>query len=140
MSLPDPQKTWDEYYERKKAERLREAGLLWQSLMHAGVTDETVLALDFVLFGTSRQDVQALADQLVENYTVEVVESADQHAWLSKGTTRPYGIMLTQEQHLAWVTFMAEVARSHACVFSAWSIEAPSLKVKVDSEHVEGDA
>lgn len=140
MPIEDPQKTWDEYYERKKAELLREAAALDASMRSAGVTEETTLALDFVHFGASRSNVEALAEQLSENYAMEVVQADDQDTWLARGTTRPYGINLSQEQHFDWVGFMAEVARSYSCVFSTWLLEAPSLGLSFNSEHVDGDA
>jgi hypothetical protein len=140
VPVQDPQTTWDEYHDRKKEDRLREAAVLDDSMRSAGVTDETPLGLDFVHFGSSRQDVEALANQLTENYTVDVVDNADQSAWLAKGTTRPYAINLSKEQHIAWVGFMADVARSHACVFSTWSIVAPSLAKSFSSEQLESDA
>ena len=140
MPVQDSQSTWDEYHARKKEQRLREAAILDHSMRSAGVTDETPLGLDFIHFGSSRQDVEALAKQLTENYTVDIVEDADQCAWLAKGTTRPYAINLSGEQHIAWVGFMADVARSYACVFSTWSIAAPSLAKSFSSEHVESYA
>jgi len=140
VPVEDPQKTWHEYHERKKAQRLREAAILDHSMRSAGVTDETSLALDLVHFGSSRLDIESLAKQLAENYTVEVVQDVGQGIWFAKGTTRPYGIKLSQTQHLAWVSFMADVARSHGCVFSTWSIEAPSMGSAFASEHVDSDA
>jgi hypothetical protein len=139
MSNEDPQNTWSDYYQRKKAQRVGEASQMWKMMQDAGVDDTTVLALDFVLFGTSQPDVQNLAKQLAENYEVQVTQSDEQGYWLVTGTTRPYGISLNQEQHLGWVEFMADVARSHACVFSAWSFEVPSLDARFDSQDFESD-
>lgn len=139
MPLQDSQEAWDEYYQRKKAERLHEAAVLDLSMRSAGVTDETALAIDFVHFSSSRPNIEMLAEQLSENYTIEVVQTDDQDAWLARGTTRPYGINLSQEQHLTWVGFMADVAASCACVFSTWLIEAPSLKLSFNSEHIDGE-
>jgi len=136
MLTQDPQATWAAYYADKKLERVREATELWSQLTRAGVTGETVLALDFVLFGTVQSNVHALANQLSENYSVTVSPDEDQGVWYAKGTTRPYGITLNQEQHLAWVEFMADVAQSHSCVFSTWELEAPSLRAKFQSEHL----
>ena len=137
MSSDDPQSRWSEYYQQKKAERVAEASQLWEMMQHAGVNDTTVLALDFVLFGTSQSDAESLAKQLSENYEVQVAPGDEQGTWLVNGTTRPYGISFTQEQHMGWVEFMADVARSHACVFSTWSLEAPSLGERFDTENLE---
>ena len=134
MSIEDPQKVWTAYYERKKAERLEQASALWQQMRLSGVKGDTLLALDFVHFGTSRSDVEALATQLRENYDMYVVPSEEPGYWLAKGTTRPIGIALDREQHLSWVEFMSDVAQSYACVFSSWSFDAPSLSVSFSSE------
>ena len=66
----DPQKTWADYYERKKDQRLSEASLMWKELHKAGVSSETVLALDFLHFGNSKEGVESLARQLSENYEI----------------------------------------------------------------------
>ncbi len=70
---------------------------------------------------------------------MQVVPSAEEGYWLSKGTTRPYGITLNREQHLAWVEFMADVAHSCGCVFLTWSLEAPSLGAHFHREAVESE-
>ena len=62
--------TWAEYARRKRAERLSEAEDVWRALRAGGVDDETVLAVDFVHFGPSQSQVESLALQLSENYTV----------------------------------------------------------------------
>jgi hypothetical protein len=136
MTEQDPEVVWSEYYQRIRGRRAREADALWDQMREAGVSDDTVLALDFVHFGNVREKVDALARQLSENYTVEVVV-ADQGYWHVKGTTRPEGICLSQAQHAEWVLFMADVARSHACVFSTWSLEAPSLRKTFKSEELD---
>ncbi len=85
MSSEDPQSTWSDYHQRKKAERMGEASQLWKMMEHAGVNDTTVFALDFVLFGTSQPDAESLAKQLSENYEVQVAPSDEQGYWLVKG-------------------------------------------------------
>ncbi|MEP1895877.1 MAG: hypothetical protein ABJQ98_15330 [Alloalcanivorax venustensis] len=137
MPTEDPQQVWEDYYGRKKSQRLQEATEIWRQLESAGVASNTVLALDFVHFGKSQHDAEALANQLSENYEMEVVESERDGCWLVKGTTRPYGIEMTEEQHLGWVEFMADVANSYACVFSTWAIEAPALGANFHSEGIE---
>jgi hypothetical protein len=54
MSPDDSQRTWAEYYQRKKAERIGETRKITEMMRLAGVSDDTVLVLDFVHFGTSR--------------------------------------------------------------------------------------
>ena len=112
MTTEDPQRTWSDYYQRKKAQRMEEASGLWDLMCNAGVNEETVLALDFTHFGTSRESVEALASQLSENYDTKVVPSEERGYWYAKGTTRPDGVTLTREQHSGWVEFMADVAQS----------------------------
>ena len=137
MSSDDPQKIWSEYFQRKKAQRMEEASGLSKLMQDAGITEETVLALDFVHFGNSKEDLEALSNQLSENYSMRVVENDEEGYWVAKGTTRPNGINLSQEQLFGWVEFMSDVAQSYACVFSTWSLEAPSLGVQFHSEKIE---
>lgn len=134
--MQDPQGTWSEYYDRKKSERLHEARALCLAMRSAGVRDDTVLALDFTCFGSSAPAVRALATQLAENYDVRVSPGKEPGYHLVTGTTRPHGITLSPEQHVAWVEFMSDIARSHACVFSEWSLEAPSLRKTFRSSEV----
>lgn len=136
--MDDVQRTWDDYYERKKQERIREASKVWAQLRTAGTTDSTLLALDFVHFGNSRSGIEALARQLSEHYEVRIASRENEAGyWLLEGTTRPYAVTLTEHAHLEWVEFMADVARSHGCVFSGWVVEAPSLSVRCNSEDAE---
>ncbi len=137
MPPEDLQQVWEDYYSRKKSQRFQEAADLWRQMEAAGVASDTVFALDFVLFGQSQHDARALANQLSENYEMEVVEPEGDGYWFVKGTTRPYGIEMTEEQHLDWVDFMVDVAKSYACVFSTWTIEAPALGAKFHSEEIE---
>lgn len=137
MQNTDPQAIWSDYYLRKKAQRIEEASRLWQLAQDADVKDETVLAIDFVHFGSSSDELEELSKQLSENYEMQVVQAEEAGYWLAKGTTRPYGITLTKEQHMSWVEFMIDVAHSYACVFSTWSLEASSLGIHLRSEQVE---
>ncbi|WPD22953.1 MAG: hypothetical protein SD837_00020 [Candidatus Electrothrix scaldis] len=137
MTDQDPQQTWEDYYRRKRSERLAEAEILWDQMESAGVNEVTVLALDFVHFGRNENDARDLSVQLSEHYSV-AVEPADQEGYFFvRGTTRPEGITLTKEQHTGWVEFMCDVAQSYACVFSTWSLEAPKLSKTFPSEDVE---
>lgn len=128
---------WDEYQRRKRGERLFEADQVWAALVAAGVGPETVLAIDFVHFGPSRAHVDGLAKKLAENCTV-TMEPGTGDYWLLKGTTRPYGVTLSAADHIAWVEFMCDVAADFGCVFSTWSLDAPSLGLTVGSEAFEG--
>ena len=135
----DTQEIWSDYYARKRAQRLQEAAGMWQILLSGGATEDTVIAIDFVHFGTKRDDIEHLAQQLSENYAVEVSHGSDGY-WLVKGTSRPNGLAFTQDQHMAWVQFMCDVAQSYGCVFSTWLLDAPSIGVSASSEAAESDS
>ena len=72
MTDQDPHQIWEDYYRRKKSERLAEAEILWDQMKSAGVNEETVLALDFVHFGRNENDAKDLSSQLSEHYNVAV--------------------------------------------------------------------
>jgi hypothetical protein len=137
MPTEDPQEIWEDYYRLKKVQRMDEANQIWEKMKSQGIDKTTVLALDFVHIGSSKPDINDLATQLEENYEMRVTPAETDGYWLAKGTTRPYGVTLTQDQLFGWVEFMSDVAQSYACVFSAWTIEAPSLGVKIESEAFE---
>lgn len=124
------------YYEEKKAQRRSEAIRLINEMVEAGITDSTILALDFTHFGNNQEGLEGLQSQLSENYEISI-EKADDEYWLLKGTTRPYGITLSADDHLTWVEFMADVAQSYGFVFSTWSLEAPDLKRVFDSGGID---
>jgi hypothetical protein len=130
----DPQKTWADYYQGLKDRRLSEATSLWGKFREAGGSSETVVAMDFVHFSSSKADLESLASQLSENYAVSVVPRSEEGYWELRGTTRPSGIELSEEQHSAWVEFMVNVAQSYACVFSTWQLEASSMNRVFSSE------
>ena len=132
------QAVWQDYVQRKRAERMSEAAQVWQALVAAGGTPETVLAIDFVHFGQMPAQAEALRGQLAQNYSASV-ESGPDGYWLVKGTTRPYGITLTAADHLDWVGFICDAAQSHGCVFSTWSLAAPSLGATFSSEAFEAE-
>jgi hypothetical protein len=135
----DPQKIWDDYYDRIKRRHLTAAALLWGEIEAAGANEETIFALDFAHFGNNRDDVDDLARQLSENYATKVSARSEQNYWDVRGTTRPEGICLSKDQHTAWVEFMVDVAQSYACVFSEWTLEAPALGQTFQSAHLDDD-
>jgi hypothetical protein len=132
----EAENTWQQYVQRKRAERLSETSQVWSALVAGGGSAETVLAVDFVSFSPSQAQIEGLAQQLSENYAVTTERGPDGY-WLLKGTTRPYGITLSAADHLNWVGFMCEVAESHGCVFSTWSLNAPALALTISSEAFE---
>ncbi len=137
--MDDPQKTWDDYYDRIKRRRMAAAALLWAEIEAAGVTEDTVFALDFTHFGSVRGNADDLARRLSEHYDTKVVGRNEPNYWDITGTTRPEGICLSKAQHFAWVEFMVDVASSYACVFSDWTLEAPALGRTFQSAHLDTD-
>ena len=136
--MPDEsQHTWDDYYDRIKRRRIAAATLLWDEIEAAGADEQTIFALDFFHFGNNRNDVDDLVGQLSENYTLKISARSEQDYWDIKGTTRPNGICLTRDEHAAWVEFMVDVARSYACVFSEWTLEAPALGGTFQSKQLD---
>jgi len=139
MTSEDPQKIWEEYYKNKKSQRMQEASELWNKMVIAGVEKDTILAIDFLHFGTNEESVKNLGSQLSENYKIEIVPGKEKGYWYAKGTTRPYGINLSGEEHSDWVEFMFDVSKSYGCLFSTWSVEAKSLGQVFESESIEKD-
>ena len=133
----DAEEMWTAYYARMKQRRLSEATKIWSEMQRAGISAETTLALDFSHFASQRADAESLAAQLSENYEIEVSAEPQSGYWFVNGTTRPYGVSLDEEQHKSWVEFMADVARSHSCVFASWVLEAPALGRAFRSEDIE---
>ncbi|HZH44589.1 MAG TPA: hypothetical protein VEY50_10960 [Lysobacter sp.] len=127
--------TWNAYYDRKRNERLQEADAVWRRLAAAGVSEDTVLVIDFTHFGADRTHAEALAQQLSEHYATSLEPGPDGY-WLVKGTTRPYGVSLTEDQHRDWVDFMCDAARPHGCVFSTWTVDVHPHGPRVSSEGV----
>lgn len=130
------QEIWDLYYADIKARRLSEAATLWSLMTSDGVTDETVLALDFVHFSQEHDGAKALQKQLSENYDSSL--SKQNNSWIISSTTRPHGIDLDDEQHTTWVEFMCDVTQSHGCVFLTWSFESPKLMRQWSTEEIDG--
>jgi len=137
----DPQQTWDDYYQRIRRRRIREAEIVHAQMADDGVSDSTVLALDFRHFGNEKEQVRSLAAQLSENYATEVRRSDhDDNYWLLDGTTRPEGVdEMTEERCVDWVAFMCDVAQSYGCVFSTWHLTDPSTSRTWSNEEIDVD-
>lgn len=131
--MAEPEETWEEYYSRIIKRRKEEASAIWTKMAEDGLTDETFLALDFLHFTKNKNDLDEMSKQLSKNYKTTIDKGNDEY-WFLSGTTRPYGIKLTQESFLSWIDFMCKVSKSYACVFSVWSAEAPDLKKKWTNE------
>ncbi len=136
----DPQAIWTEHYARIRKRRISEARILHQQMSESGVNTETVLALDFLHFGKSENDVRKLASQLSENYHMSVTPRDDTEYWTAAGTTRPMGIDgMDEAQCTEWVSFMCDVANSYGCVFSTWSLTDPMRDQTWSNETIDVD-
>ncbi len=125
--MSDPQKTWEEYYVRIKSRKIDEATQLWNAVVDSGANEETVFAMDFSHFCDVSSKLNELAQQLSENYEIELGEVDEKGYQVLTGTTRPYGNELNGEDLINWVGFMCDVAQSYSCVFSEFTLESPEL-------------
>lgn len=128
---------WGEYYERIKRRRLGEADLLWSAMRSNGVSDETVLAMDFMIFCGDEVGAKRVAQQLSENYTTSLRHDLREGVWFVDGTTRPTGLTISKEEHSNWVGFMSDVSAQYGCVFASWTLETPKLDLVFTSETLE---
>lgn len=135
MNDEEAQKTWEEYHERIKNRRLAQAKVINSELVRHDVTGETDLILDFRFFTQDESGAKGIQSQLSENYDISI--SKDDDYWLIDGTSRPYAVNLTTEQHLGWVEFMHDAALSHGCIFSTWSITNHKSKQVWSNENIE---
>jgi hypothetical protein len=133
MTEPDPAAAAQAFFDRKRADRLAEAGHLWPELVHAGFRDDMVLLLDFLLFGREEAGARALAAAVAQTYGTEVSALPD-GGWRVVGTTRPYGARFDETRLRDWVAYLADLAAAHGMVFSVWAVEAPALGVSFTSE------
>jgi len=137
MNEDEAQKYWNEYYKKRKNERMSEASQMQIQMNQAGVTSATVLALDFVCFGRKQEDINELSSHLSGSYNMTTEPTKEDDYFLLKGTTRPEGINLEPEQHMQWVDYIFDVVQSYSCVFTSWSLESPELKIQFNSEEFE---
>ena len=64
----------------------------------------------------------------------------DDNFWMLDGTTRPEGVDdMTEQRCVDWVSFMCDVAQSHGCVFSTWSLTDPSTLDSWSNENIDVD-
>lgn len=137
----DPQQIWDEYYQRIRRRRIREAEIVHAQMSEDDFTDSTVLAIDFRHFSRNEDSIHNLAKQLSEHYTTTITRSEnDNRCWVLDGTTRPEGIEgMTEQRVVDWVSFMCDVAQSHGCVFSMWRLTDPCRSRSWSNEMLDVD-
>lgn len=137
MNEEEAQQIWDEYYERIKQRRLAEAAILWSDMQSSGVTDETILALDFKIFCGSEMGAKNVEEQLSENYNISLKHDTVDNVWIVEGTTRPTGFTFNKEMHMDWVNFMTDASAQYGCVFASWALESPKLRLIFESNTIE---
>jgi hypothetical protein len=120
MNEQEAQVVWDEYHERIKNRRIAQAHVINSELVNFGITAESDLILDFTFFTQKEDGANGLKTQLSENYEISITK--ENEYWHIQGTTRPYVVSFTNQQHLGWVEFMHDVALSHGAIFSTWTI------------------
>ena len=131
---------WTDYYARIRRRRIAEAEFIVAQMRDAGVSADTVLALDFKHFGTVESDVRRLSDQLSENYSMDVLMSDDGKTWFANGTTRPYGVDgMIGDQLKEWAAFMCDVANSYACVFTTWKLVDTQREMEWATDYLDID-
>lgn len=135
MSDQDAQKTWGEYHERIKSRRLAEAEVINLELEKNNISSETDLILDFSFFTQDEAGANGIKKQLSENYEMTINKKGEY--WYINGTSRPYAVKLSAEQHLGWVEFMHDAALSYGCIFSVWSITELKGKLVWSNESIE---
>ena len=135
MDEQEAQKTWDEYHERIKSRRLAEAKNINLELDKNAITSETDLVLDFSFFTQDEAGAKGIQKQLSENYAMSIKK--DGEYWHINGTSRPYAVNLSTEQHLGWVEFMHDVALSYGCIFSTQSVTEPKENLVWSNENIE---
>lgn len=135
MNAEDAQKVWNEYHNRIKARRLAEAKVINLELIKNSINSNADFFLDFVFFTKDEVGAKGIAKQLSENYEITIMKNGDH--WLVNGTSRPYTVKLTTDQHLSWVEFMHDVALSYGCIFSTWKITEPKGNLVLSNEGIE---
>lgn len=137
MTEEEAQQTWEEYYREIKSRRITESQAIWKEMVKSGVNSDTTLALDFKLFSSEEQNAKLALEQLSESYEAQIDFDESTGYWMIKGTTRPYGINLSQEDYNNWIIFMCDIAQSHGCVFSTWNLENPKFKLNWSNEKMD---
>jgi hypothetical protein len=135
MSEEQAQKTWDEYHARIKSRRLAEVKIINEQLKNAGITSATDLILDFNFFTPKQSGAEGIKEQLSENYEMTIRQ--DGEYWHIDGTTSPYSITLSPEQHIGWVEFMHDVVLSYGCIFSVWTVTDPKTNKTWSNEKIQ---
>jgi len=135
MNQEEAQRTWDEYHKKIKMRRLAEAKIINTELDSNGITTETDLILDFNFFTQDEVGAKGIKEQLSENYEMSMYQEGEY--WKISGTSRPYAVNLSTEQHLSWVEFMHDVALSYGCIFSTWTITEHKTQKSWSNENIE---
>lgn len=127
----------EDYYIRIHSRRISEAQKILEEFRKGGGIEKRPVILSFGHFTHDEEDAQNLRKQLSEHYTVEISAANQDGIWLIKGTTDPEAIDVNKQEFLDWISFMANVSKSHGCVFSSWDIKDPISKQTWSNQEIE---
>lgn len=113
---------YEEDYQRLLAKHLASNEQVWIALQEIGISDKTVLRLDFRYFASSEECAQQLISFLraETDYDVELrLDFSPEGQWLIAGHTQETKV--TKEILDHWVGWMAATGLARGCVFDGWS-------------------
>ena len=141
------QQMWNRYHNEIKKRLIAEAKILNTKLDNSGLTNQVKFVFDFTFFCTGgEKDAIDLQKELNENYQAQVVKKGDawhknsssgSRYWYINATSRPNAVNLNAQQRISWVESMHEIAISHRCVFSAWTIRNNETNQVWSNENVD---
>ena len=111
----------EEDYQRLLAKHLASNEQVWLALQVIGISDKTVLQLDFQYFASSEECAQQLISFLraETDYDVELrLDFSPKGQWLIAGHTQKTTVSKEVLDH--WVDWMAAKGLDHGCVFDGW--------------------
>ena len=109
-------------YQHLLAKHLARNEEVWLALQDCGISDKTVLQLDFQYFASSEECAQQLISFLraETDYSVELrLDFSPEGMWLIAGHTQKTTVSKEVLDH--WVEGMAATGFAHGCVFDGWA-------------------
>jgi regulator of ribonuclease activity B len=111
----------DDKYESTLAKQLAMNERTWVALQNHGITQTTLLRLDFLYYCPSESSAQQLAAFLEDETDYEVEMRADRDTkgkWVVEGQTQETSV--SREILDQWVEWMVAAGFDHECVFDGW--------------------
>jgi hypothetical protein len=109
-------------YRRVLARQLTMNEQTWARLCAHGVTEASLLRLDFAFLAPDQRAAEALRTILVEqtdyDVTVQPAPSSSRHAWSVTGTTQGTTVSLVILDQ--WVDWMVTAGAENDCEFDGW--------------------